>query len=127
MESSATWEYPSLIHTFFVTHTVNRVFTRDEDRVIYAPKPRRVCPTMKKRSMPGLERASSGYESTPEFGSKSDGCEDDKMADDEDGGEDEEDEEDSDRLIVGTLIVVVPFTSNELDDTDQAELNNQGH
>ncbi|GJX53784.1 retrotransposon protein, putative, ty3-gypsy subclass [Tanacetum coccineum] len=35
MESSATREYPSLIHTFFVTHTVNGVFTRDEDRVIY--------------------------------------------------------------------------------------------
>ncbi|GJZ52507.1 hypothetical protein Tco_0607022, partial [Tanacetum coccineum] len=28
-------------------------------------------------------------------------------------------------LIVGTLIVVVPSTSNELDVTDQAELNNQ--
>ncbi|GKE15766.1 hypothetical protein Tco_1423343, partial [Tanacetum coccineum] len=28
-------------------------------------------------------------------------------------------------LIVGTPIVVVPSTSNELDDTDQAELNNQ--
>ncbi|GJW58441.1 reverse transcriptase domain-containing protein [Tanacetum coccineum] len=36
MESSATREYPSLIHTFFVTHTVNGVFTRDEDRAIYA-------------------------------------------------------------------------------------------
>ncbi|GKA82448.1 ARID DNA-binding domain-containing protein [Tanacetum coccineum] len=35
MESSATREYPSLIHTFFVTHTVNGVFTRDEDRAIY--------------------------------------------------------------------------------------------
>ncbi|GJS72663.1 hypothetical protein Tco_0705504 [Tanacetum coccineum] len=35
MESSATREYPSLIHTFFVTHTVNGVFTQDEDRAIY--------------------------------------------------------------------------------------------
>ncbi|GJW64884.1 hypothetical protein Tco_0116768 [Tanacetum coccineum] len=35
MESSATREYPSLINTFFVTHTVNGVFTRDEDRPIY--------------------------------------------------------------------------------------------
>ncbi|GJY75278.1 retrotransposon protein, putative, ty3-gypsy subclass [Tanacetum coccineum] len=35
MESSATREYPSLIDTFFVTHTVNGVFTRDEDRAIY--------------------------------------------------------------------------------------------
>nr|GEV37203.1 putative reverse transcriptase domain-containing protein [Tanacetum cinerariifolium] len=36
MESSATREYPSLIYTFFVTHTVNGVFTCDEDRAIYA-------------------------------------------------------------------------------------------
>nr|GEY06845.1 hypothetical protein [Tanacetum cinerariifolium] len=35
MESSATREYPSLIHTFFVTHNANGVFTRDEDRAIY--------------------------------------------------------------------------------------------
>nr|GEU37084.1 hypothetical protein [Tanacetum cinerariifolium] len=35
IESSATREYPSLIHTFFVTHTVIGVFTRDEDRAIY--------------------------------------------------------------------------------------------
>nr|GEW45198.1 hypothetical protein [Tanacetum cinerariifolium] len=33
--SSVTREYPSLIHTFFVTHTVSGIFTRDEDRVIY--------------------------------------------------------------------------------------------
>nr|GEY10811.1 RNA-directed DNA polymerase, eukaryota, reverse transcriptase zinc-binding domain protein [Tanacetum cinerariifolium] len=35
IESSATREYPSLIHTFFVTHTVGGVFTRDEDQAIY--------------------------------------------------------------------------------------------
>nr|GFA21649.1 hypothetical protein [Tanacetum cinerariifolium] len=35
MESSATREYPSLIHTFFVIHAVNGVFTRDKDRAIY--------------------------------------------------------------------------------------------
>ncbi|GJX35382.1 beta-xylosidase/alpha-L-arabinofuranosidase 2 [Tanacetum coccineum] len=35
MDSSATREYPSLIHTFFVTHTVNGVFTRDEDQALY--------------------------------------------------------------------------------------------
>ncbi|GJY84125.1 hypothetical protein Tco_0497501, partial [Tanacetum coccineum] len=34
-QSSATQEYPSLIDTFFVAHTVNGVFTRDEDRLIY--------------------------------------------------------------------------------------------
>ncbi|GJT56366.1 hypothetical protein Tco_0991420 [Tanacetum coccineum] len=38
MERSATREYPSLIDSFFVKHTVNRVFTWDtwdEDRAIY--------------------------------------------------------------------------------------------
>nr|GFC58406.1 hypothetical protein [Tanacetum cinerariifolium] len=35
MESSSTREYPSLIHTFFVTHTVGGVFVRDEDRALY--------------------------------------------------------------------------------------------
>ncbi|GKC59641.1 hypothetical protein Tco_1087239 [Tanacetum coccineum] len=34
-QSSATQEYPSLIDTFFIAHTVNGVFTRDEDRLIY--------------------------------------------------------------------------------------------
>nr|GEU31738.1 hypothetical protein [Tanacetum cinerariifolium] len=36
MESSSTREYPSLIYTFFVTHTVDGVFMLDEDRAIYA-------------------------------------------------------------------------------------------
>ncbi|GJW56256.1 putative reverse transcriptase domain-containing protein [Tanacetum coccineum] len=35
MESSETREYLSLIDTFFVTHTINGVFIRDEDRAIY--------------------------------------------------------------------------------------------
>nr|GEX07521.1 hypothetical protein [Tanacetum cinerariifolium] len=35
MKSSTTQEYPSLIHTFFVTHTVGGVFMRDKDRAIY--------------------------------------------------------------------------------------------
>nr|GEU48585.1 F-box domain, leucine-rich repeat domain, L domain-like protein [Tanacetum cinerariifolium] len=34
-QSSGTQEYPSLIDTFFMAHTVNGVFTRDEDRLIY--------------------------------------------------------------------------------------------
>nr|GEU43258.1 F-box domain, leucine-rich repeat domain, L domain-like protein [Tanacetum cinerariifolium] len=34
-QSSATQEYPSLIDTFFVVRTVNGVFNRDEDRLIY--------------------------------------------------------------------------------------------
>ncbi|GJT71155.1 transmembrane protein 45B-like protein [Tanacetum coccineum] len=35
MESSATREYPSLIHTFFLTHTVNDVFLNLEDKALY--------------------------------------------------------------------------------------------
>ncbi|GJZ24864.1 hypothetical protein Tco_0562323 [Tanacetum coccineum] len=35
MQSSATQEYPSLIQTFFDTHTVGGVFLRDEDRRLY--------------------------------------------------------------------------------------------
>ncbi|GJX18330.1 EF-hand domain pair containing protein [Tanacetum coccineum] len=36
MQSSATQEYPSLIQTFFDTHTVGGVFLRDEDQRLYA-------------------------------------------------------------------------------------------
>ncbi|GJS24300.1 retrotransposon gag domain, retroviral aspartyl protease [Tanacetum coccineum] len=35
MESSATREYPSLIHTYFDTHTVDGVFLRDEERLLW--------------------------------------------------------------------------------------------
>nr|GFA20634.1 hypothetical protein [Tanacetum cinerariifolium] len=35
IESSVTREYLLLIHTFFVTHIVGGVFTRDKDRAIY--------------------------------------------------------------------------------------------
>nr|GFB75742.1 hypothetical protein [Tanacetum cinerariifolium] len=35
MQTSTTQEYPSLIDTFFMAHTVNGEFLRDEDRRIY--------------------------------------------------------------------------------------------
>nr|GFA42419.1 hypothetical protein [Tanacetum cinerariifolium] len=35
MQTSTTQEYPSLIDTFFVAHTVNGEFLWDEDRRIY--------------------------------------------------------------------------------------------
>ncbi|GJT69679.1 hypothetical protein Tco_1028965 [Tanacetum coccineum] len=35
MERSSTREYPSLIHTFFMTYIVGGVFVRDEDRALY--------------------------------------------------------------------------------------------
>nr|GEX07234.1 F-box domain, leucine-rich repeat domain, L domain-like protein [Tanacetum cinerariifolium] len=34
-QTSTTQEYPSLIDTFFVAHTINEEFLRDEDRRIY--------------------------------------------------------------------------------------------
>nr|GFD02825.1 hypothetical protein [Tanacetum cinerariifolium] len=34
-QTSTTQEYPSFIDTFFVAHTVNGEFLRDEDRCIY--------------------------------------------------------------------------------------------
>nr|GEY31050.1 hypothetical protein [Tanacetum cinerariifolium] len=104
MESSATWEYPSLIHTFFVTHTINGVFMRDEDRAIYeqmlrlqalgSKTPSGYCQDRPQMSLFLPLRPYLNARTTPAIGS--DGCGDDEMADDEDGGEDEEDEEDSD-------------------------------
>ncbi|GJS47344.1 hypothetical protein Tco_0597465 [Tanacetum coccineum] len=35
MERSATREYSSLIHTFFLTHTVGGVFLNPEDKALY--------------------------------------------------------------------------------------------
>nr|GEY65714.1 hypothetical protein [Tanacetum cinerariifolium] len=35
MESSATREYPSLIQTYFDTHTVDGIFLRDEEQLLY--------------------------------------------------------------------------------------------
>nr|GEX92522.1 hypothetical protein [Tanacetum cinerariifolium] len=35
METLATREYPSLIHTFFLTHTVGDVFLNPEDKALY--------------------------------------------------------------------------------------------
>ncbi|GJV51679.1 hypothetical protein Tco_1447420, partial [Tanacetum coccineum] len=41
-EEDSTREYPSLIHTFFLTHTVGGVFLNPEDKALYAPTPPRV-------------------------------------------------------------------------------------
>nr|GEX09452.1 hypothetical protein [Tanacetum cinerariifolium] len=115
MESSPIREYPSLIQTFFVTHTFNGVFTQDEDRAIYkemfrlqalgsntpsgVPYTEEEINALARKGkqrghLPGIVR----YESTPEFGnsSGSGGCGDDEMASDEDGNKDKEDEEDGD-------------------------------
>nr|GEY67433.1 hypothetical protein [Tanacetum cinerariifolium] len=39
MESSATREYLSLIHTFFLAHTVGGVFLNPANKALYAPTP----------------------------------------------------------------------------------------
>ncbi|GJR00070.1 retrotransposon protein, putative, ty3-gypsy subclass [Tanacetum coccineum] len=106
MASSETREYPSLIDTFFVTHTVNGVFIRDEDRAIYEEMVRLRAlgsntesgvPYTDEEIFPWSKGQAAGAPSrcclmsTPEFGSGSGGCGDDEIADDEDGGEDEED------------------------------------
>ncbi|GJS28887.1 hypothetical protein Tco_0489507 [Tanacetum coccineum] len=106
-QSSATQEYPSLIDTFFVAHTVNGVFTRDEDRLIYEEMRRleatgtytddeinRLARRGKQRGhIPGVGRvlparatASPKFESGGASGSG--GC-----GDDEESADDQEDED----------------------------------
>ncbi|GKE04942.1 hypothetical protein Tco_1396960, partial [Tanacetum coccineum] len=107
MESSETREYPSLIDTFFVTHTVNGVFIRDEDRAIYEEmfRLRALCSNTESgvpytdEEINALARKGMQRGHLPDvgrFGRGSGGCGDDEIADDEDDGEDEEDEEDDD-------------------------------
>nr|GEX31625.1 RNA-directed DNA polymerase, eukaryota, reverse transcriptase zinc-binding domain protein [Tanacetum cinerariifolium] len=114
MESSATREYPSPIHTFFLTHTVGGVFLNPEDKALYDEMLRiqglgsniqssvpytddeimAIVHGGKKRGhILGVGR----LESQPEYdgGRRSGRCEDDEPRDDEDGGEDGEDEDDS--------------------------------
>nr|GEX88825.1 homeodomain-containing protein [Tanacetum cinerariifolium] len=81
MESSATREYPSLIHTFFLTHTVGGIFLNPVDKALYDEMLR----------LRGLGSNTPWLESQPEHGGGSEigGCE---PGDDEDSGEDEEDE-----------------------------------
>ncbi|GJX54386.1 retrotransposon protein, putative, ty3-gypsy subclass [Tanacetum coccineum] len=91
MESSATREYPSLIQTFFQTHTVGGVFLRDEDRALYEEMLK--LQGLGSNTETGV--TTRWLESSHEFGSASGSgrCGDDESGDDEDGGEDEEDED----------------------------------
>ncbi|GJV25348.1 hypothetical protein Tco_1378043 [Tanacetum coccineum] len=125
MKSSATREYPSLIHTFFLTHTVNGVFLNPEDKVLYDEMLRlqglgsnteTSVPYTEDEIMaivrggkqwghiPGVGRSDDKFshmlsqlESQPEIGggSESGGCGDDEQGYDEDDDEDGEDEDDS--------------------------------
>ncbi|GJW59912.1 F-box domain containing protein [Tanacetum coccineum] len=86
-QSSATQEYPSLIDTFFVAHTVNGEFLQDEDRRIYKEMRRLEATRLARRGkqrghIPGVGRFESGG------ASGSGGC-----ADDEESADDQEDED----------------------------------
>nr|GEZ65415.1 hypothetical protein [Tanacetum cinerariifolium] len=110
METSATREYPSLIHTFFLTHTVGGVFLNPGNKALYglgSNTPMGVPYTedeimaivhegKQRGHIPYVGRVLPGQgtlESQPEYGgdSGSGGCEVDEPVDDEDGGEDEDD------------------------------------
>nr|GEW71409.1 hypothetical protein [Tanacetum cinerariifolium] len=117
METSATREYPSLIHTFFLTHTVGSVFLNPEDKDFYDEMLRLQglgsntpmgVPYTKDEIMAivrgGQQRGHIpcvGWvfpgQGTPEYGggSESGGCGDDEPRDAEDGDEDEEEEDDT--------------------------------
>ncbi|GJZ28807.1 hypothetical protein Tco_0573454 [Tanacetum coccineum] len=118
MESSATREYPSLIHTFSLIHTVGGVFLNPDDKALYDEMLRLKGPgsntstgvpytedeimaivrgSKQRGHIPDVGRALSG-QGTPEYGGGSErgGCGDDEPGDDEDGDEDDEDEEDAD-------------------------------
>nr|GEY93736.1 hypothetical protein [Tanacetum cinerariifolium] len=98
MESSTTREYPSLIHTFFLTHTVGSVFLNPEDKALYVfsghgtvilPPP----PYTHSSDVAKLKKSEKLLTKQPEYGggSGNGGCWDDEPGDDENGGEDGED------------------------------------
>nr|GEY22078.1 F-box domain, leucine-rich repeat domain, L domain-like protein [Tanacetum cinerariifolium] len=105
-QSSTTQEYPSLINTFFVAHTVNAVFTRDEDHIIYEEMRRlettstytddeinRLARRGKQRGhIPGVGRFESAGASESDGSS---GCGDDEESADDQEDEDEDGDGDS--------------------------------
>nr|GEW80006.1 hypothetical protein [Tanacetum cinerariifolium] len=99
MESSATREYPSLIHTFFLTHTVGGVFLNPEDKALYDEMLRlqglgsntpsgvpytdvEIMVIVRGGKQQGIHSCGSGE------------CGDDEPGDDEDGDEDGKDDDD---------------------------------
>ncbi|GJT75811.1 hypothetical protein Tco_1042536 [Tanacetum coccineum] len=106
METLATREYPSLIHTFFLTHTIGGVFLNPEDKALYdemlrlqglgSNTPTGVPYTEDEimvivcwgKSDDKFSQIRNQLESQPEYGggSESGGCGDDESGDDEDDG-----------------------------------------
>ncbi|GJT04861.1 hypothetical protein Tco_0839323 [Tanacetum coccineum] len=108
--SSATQEYPSLIQTFFDTHTIGGVFLRDEDRRLYKEMLRlqglgtytddqimaMVCGGKQRGHISGVGRVLAGkgkdvLDVRSQYESGSGAAGDDESGDDEDADEDEED------------------------------------
>ncbi|GJY32979.1 hypothetical protein Tco_0417448 [Tanacetum coccineum] len=70
MEEPATREYPSLIHTFLLTHTVNGVFLNPEDKALYMLSYRvvgsnteMVYPIPRMRNRPSFARQAAVHDS----------------------------------------------------------------
>nr|GEU50939.1 hypothetical protein [Tanacetum cinerariifolium] len=95
IESSDTREYPSLIQTYFDTYTVDGVFLRDEDQLLYEKLMRLQhadgCAIHGRRDH-GHGSARQAFQSQNEVdsGSRSGGGRDDEPGKDEDVGEDED-------------------------------------
>ncbi|GKF62673.1 hypothetical protein Tco_0182727 [Tanacetum coccineum] len=93
ISNSDTQEYPSLIDTFWRTHTVDGVFPKDEDRRIYEE--------IKRLEATGcgmsIVRSGSKYSDMfKEFESGgASGCGDDEESGDDEEGEDEDGDGDS--------------------------------
>ncbi|GJY52095.1 hypothetical protein Tco_0442942, partial [Tanacetum coccineum] len=86
IESSTTREYQSLIQTYFDTHTVNGIFLRDEERLLYEEMLRlQGLGTYTDDQIMAIVHRGNG--------SGSDGGGDDKSSDDEDADEEQEDED----------------------------------
>nr|GEX96130.1 hypothetical protein [Tanacetum cinerariifolium] len=101
MKTSATGEYPSLINTFFLTHTVGGLFLNPEDKAFYDEMVRlQGLGSNTSTGVPYIEDemmaiVRGGKHLSTVVAAGSGGCEDDEPRDDEDAGEDEEDEDDS--------------------------------
>nr|GEV80527.1 RNA-directed DNA polymerase, eukaryota, reverse transcriptase zinc-binding domain protein [Tanacetum cinerariifolium] len=112
--SSATQEYPSLIDTFFVVHTVNREFLLDEDRCIYEETRRlEATGTYANDEINRLARGGKQQGHIPDVGrfksggaGGSGGCGDDEESADDQDDEDEDGDGDSYGMVGGDVLAL---------------------